>query len=246
MAAIGVLAAGIAHEVGNPIAAINALIGELRQTCVDVTDDSSNHNNVYKENVHKFDMLLEQTKRLETITREVSSFARPQSMERELLDLNGLIRSACKLMRYDKRWKGIVLELDLNINLPAIYGVPDQLTQVIMNLLVNASDALECTGDCTPTIKITTSINEDESNVLLILQDNGTGMNKETLQHALEAFYTTKVVGKGTGLGLSLCHSIINDHEGGQIYIESTADIGTVVRIFLPYRNEIRNQESAQ
>lgn len=239
MAAIGVLAAGIVHEVGNPIAAITALIEELKQTCIVCEDDSSN-----QKNIHKLDMLLEQTERLKTITREVSTFARPQSKERELLDLNGLIRSTCNLMRYDRRWKGIKLELDLDTNLPAIYGVPDQLTQVIMNLLVNASDTLEDMGDRTPTIKISTSIHEDERKIYMAVQDNGRGMDKETLQHAMEAFYTTKEVGKGTGLGLSLCHSIITEHGGGEIYLESTPDVGTIVRIFLPLLSEQRSQES--
>ena len=241
MAAIGVLAAGIAHEVGNPIAALTALIEELKHSCSGHSNDISNENNV-----RKLDMLLEQTERLKEITREVSTFARPQSKERELLDINGLIRSTCKLMRYDKRWKGIQLELDLDNNLPAIYGVPDQLTQVIMNLLVNASDTLEGLDDRIPTVKISTTLNKEENNISLVVQDNGSGMDKETLQHALEAFYTTKEVGKGTGLGLSLCHSIITEHEGGQIYIESTPDIGTAVRIFLPMVNKIQIQESMQ
>jgi two-component system NtrC family sensor kinase len=80
----------------------------------------------------------------------------------------------------------------------------------------------------------------------MAVQDNGRGMDKETLQHATEAFYTTKEVGKGTGLGLSLCHSIITEHGGGEIYLESTPDVGTVVRIFLPLLNEQVSKEHIQ
>lgn len=239
MAAIGVLAAGIAHEVGNPIAAISSLIGELKHVCL---NQSCTKND---DSVHKLDMLLEQAERLKTITREVSTFARPQLNERELLDLNGLIRSTCNLMRYDKRWKQINLEMELDANLPAIYGVPDQLTQVIMNLLVNASDTLEEANVHSPTINISTTLDEEEDSIYMVVEDNGCGMDDEIVQHALEAFYTTKEVGKGTGLGLSLCHSIITEH-GGQINLSSTPDVGTSVMIFLPLVNDENIQGTIQ
>ena len=232
MAAIGMLAAGIAHEVGNPIAAISALIEELKQTCSDDTRIFSS-----KENIRKLDMLFDQTERLKTITREVSAFARPQSNERELLDLNGLIRSACSLMRYDKRWKKIDLVLELDANLPAMYGVPDQLTQVIMNLLVNAADSLEHIDNRAPTISISTTMDQDEHSIYMTVQDNGCGMDIETLQHAKDVFFTTKKAGSGTGLGLSLCHSIITEHDG-RMYVVSTPDVGTSVRVFLPLVDE--------
>lgn len=179
-------------------------------------------------------MVLEQVNRLKKITREVSAFARPQHSTRELLDLNSLIRDTCSLMCYDRRWRGIDLQFDLDSNLPAVEGVPDQLMQVVMNLLVNAVDALEDVRGYTPEIRISTAIDTARNGVLLVVRDNGHGMDEETLQHAMEAFFTTKDVGKGTGLGLSLCHSIITAHEGGEIQIESAPGAGTAVRIFLP------------
>lgn len=240
MAAIGMLAAGIAHEVGNPIAAISALIEELKLVCSDKNNTATNG-----DNVHKLDMVLDQTERLKIITREISTFARPQLSERELLDLNGLIRSTCSLMRYDKRWKQITLELELDSNLPAIYGVPDQLTQVIMNLLVNASDALEAVDDRVPTINVLTTLDKDENSIYMVVQDNGHGMSVETLRHALDVFYTTKEAGKGTGLGLSICNSIITEHEG-QIYVVSTPGVGTAIRIFLPLCNDGNHEAHIQ
>lgn len=223
MVAIGVLAAGIAHEIGNPIAAITGLVEELQDGCIGHRCD---------EGCMK--MVLEQVNRLKKITREVSAFARPQHSTRELLDLNSLIRDTCSLMCYDRRWRGIDLQFDLDSNLPAVEGVPDQLMQVVMNLLVNAVDALEDVRGYTPEIRISTAIDTARNGVLLVVRDNGHGMDEETLQHAMEAFFTTKDVGKGTGLGLSLCHSIITAHEGGEIQIESAPGAGTAVRIFLP------------
>jgi len=227
MAAIGVLAAGIAHEIGNPIAAITGLVEELQEGCIG----------------HKCDegcmkMVLEQVSRLKKITREVSEFARPQHSTRELLDLNSLIQGVCNLMRYDRRWRGIDLQFDLDSNLPAVEGAPDQLMQVIMNLLVNAVDALEDVRGRTPEIRVSTSVDTARNGVLLVVRDNGHGMDEEAQRHAMEPFFTTKDVGRGTGLGLFLCHSIITAHEGGEIQIESAPGAGTAIKIFLPLGSE--------
>lgn len=230
MVAIGVLAAGITHEIGNPITAITGLVEELRDTCVSYQCD--------EECMERIGMVLEQANRLKKITREVSEFARPQHSTRELLDLNSLIQGTCSLMRYDRRWRGIDLQFDLDSNLPAVEGVPDQLMQVAMNLLVNAVDALEDVQGRTPEIRISTGVDTARNGVLLVIRDNGHGMDEETQRHALEAFFTTKDVGKGTGLGLSLCHSIITAHEGGEIQIESEPGVGTTIKIFLSLGSE--------
>jgi two-component system, NtrC family, sensor kinase len=113
--------------------------------------------------------------------------------------------------------------------LPAIYGVADQLTQVIMNLLINAADALSSRAEGTREIALRSELSGGQ--VCFTVTDNGGGMDQETLNRAFEAFYTTK--SKGTGLGLSLCYSIITGH-GGAIEIDSAPHQGTRVRIFLP------------
>jgi len=230
MAAIGTLAAGIAHEVGNPIAAISALVQESVQEkitgkCPYLDDDD----------LCKLEMVLGHAERLRTITQEISRFARPRLDERQLLDLNSLIRATCRLMRYDARWKNIEVQLDLDSNLPAINAVGDQLTQVIMNLLVNSADALEGLEERTRIITISTA--PTEQGIHLVVRDNGRGMQTDALSHAFEAFFTTKAPDKGTGLGLSLCDSIIRGH-GGQIEIESTPNVGTTVTVFLPLGSE--------
>ena len=221
MAAVGALAAGVAHEIGNPIAAMSGVLQEM------VDEQGSKQLNGAVSS--KLTVLQTQIQRLSAITREISGFAAPQPLERQLLDLNGLVRTTAGLMGYDKRMNWVNLRLNLNSQLPAIYGVADQLTQVIMNLLINAADALGSREE--GTLEITLRSELSGNNVCFTVADNGGGMDRETLNRAFEAFYTTK--SKGTGLGLSLCYSIITGH-GGTIEIDSSPNEGTQVRIFLP------------
>ena len=223
MAAIGQLAAGILHEVGNPIAAIAGAVSEVQQTYTDVAQDDSISKNI--------ELINEQILRLGKITREISDFSSPKPRERELLDLNELLRSTAGLLSYDRRFSSIGVRLQLDKNLPAIVGVADQLTQVFMNLLINAMDAcssLELEQEC---IVLKSDIDGDKVHVCV--QDYGPGMSSEVLGHVMELFYTTKPVGKGSGLGLSLCDIIVLEH-GGEMRIESEAGVGTQVHVILP------------
>jgi signal transduction histidine kinase len=221
MAAVGALAAGVAHEIGNPIAAMSGVLQEM------VDEQASGLRKA--ELSSKLTVLQTQIQRLSAITREISGFAAPQPAERQLLDLNGLVRTTAGLMGYDKRMNRVSLHLHLDSQLPAIYGIADQLTQVIMNLLINAADALSNITEGTREIILRSELSGN--NICFTVEDNGGGMDQETLDRAFEAFYTTK--SKGTGLGLSLCYSIITGH-GGTIEIDSALNKGTCVRIFLP------------
>lgn len=232
MAAIGALAAGVAHEIGNPIAAISGIAQDMKErreagiaTC--------------KEDYCKEcrpDLIQAQAERLSAITREIQEFASPQPAEPQLLDLNAQLRSTASLIRYDRRLRGVELRLDLDYNLPAIHGMPDQLTQVIMNLVINAMDALEPVTGRSPTVVVSTRV--EGGRVCMTVADNGTGMEMEVLERVFEAFFTTKPAGKGTGLGLSLCYSIMKNH-GGSIEIESSPGSGTEVKVYFPV-NEIQ------
>ena len=221
MAAIGTLAAGVAHEIGNPIAAISGIAQEMVERRNATSDEHCRS--------CRPDLIHVQTQRIAAITREISEFASRQTLEPQLLDLNGLLRSTSSLMRYDPRLRRVALKFDLDGQLPAIYGVADQLTQVIMNLLVNAMDALEGVVDRPPAITIATRA--QDAQVCLSIEDNGCGMDRKTLARVFEAFFTTKAVGHGTGLGLSLCYSIMQKN-GGSISIDSTRGAGTCARVF--------------
>lgn len=223
MAAIGTLAAGVAHEIGNPIAAISGIAQEMT--------DRRNSNDGQRCELCNPEMILVQTRRIAAITREISEFSSHQTAVPQLLDLNSLLLGTVSLMRYDKRLRRVTLTSDLDSQLPAIYGVSDQLTQVIMNLLVNAMDALEGIFDRRPIITIRTRLQGPL--VCMSIEDNGCGMDSTTQSRMFEAFFTTKAVGHGTGLGLSLCYSIMKKN-GGSISIDSTLGVGTCAQVFFP------------
>ena len=242
MAAIGQLAAGILHEVGNPIAAIAGAASELKgvTTCRNSPEGDCPFHDAIGRNV---DLIDAQTTRLGRITREIADFAAPRPRERELLDLNSLLQSTARLLTYDKRFREVDLRLELDANLPAIVGVADQLTQLFMNLLINAVDACTAIGEEKDCILLKSEQVGDR--VLVSVCDSGCGMSEETLMHALEPFYTTKPVGRGTGLGLSLCDSITLSH-GGALEIESEQGKGTCVRVFLPIEDDDRASEEGE
>lgn len=225
MAEIGMLASSILHEVNNPISAINGLIYEIKELTNNIDNDQKQH-------IHaNIDLILEKTEHLTEITYEISDFTSPHSGGRELVDLNSLVRSTCRLIQFDKRWVNINLVEKLDNQLPAIFAIKDQLTHLILNLLVNAADAVEQNENRQPTIAITTTKIGEQ--ILLSIIDNGCGIKRDTQQHVFEAFYTTKPPGKGTGLGLSLCNSIAETHNG-IIEIDSAVNKGTEMRIILP------------
>jgi len=168
---------------------------------------------------------------LVAIVRDVSEFSAAPSRERELLDLNQLIRTTYRLMRYDKRLLKVGCALELDNQLPPVEGNEEQLIQVIMSMLVNAADAVEGVTSRVPVITISTRAEADRLH--LAIRDNGCGMDEEAQRHVFDPFYSTKSVDRGTGLGLTLCQSIVTEH-GGTIEIESLPDMGTTVHIYLP------------
>lgn len=231
MAAIGTLAAGIAHEIGNPITAISGIAQEMCEARSDFRCMSTGFN-------CRPELILEQAERIAKITREVTEFSAPRSTQRQWLDLNELICSTVSLLRYDRRFSDFEVTLDLDGQLPAIMGVGDQLTQVLMNLIINAADAVGENKDRAPSI--TVSSQPDGENVILRVCDNGPGMDPLTRVRATEAFYTTKAPGKGTGLGLTVCAAIIAGH-GGSMTLASKQGEGATVTIKLPIQGNKDN-----
>ncbi len=226
MAAIGFLSAGLVHEIGNPVSAISGLLDGLCNPDNDGLGCSKLANSQLR-------LAQEQVERIIKITRDVSEFATPQTHESELQDLNNLIGRTSRLMRHDRRFTDVEVRLELDNQIPAIFGVSDHLVQVLMNLLVNAVDAVTERGISQGVILVRSGSEADSDRVWFEVCDNGCGMNPQVLEQANEAFFTTKSVGKGTGLGLSLCESLLVE-QGGTMTIESEVGVGTQVRVSLP------------
>lgn len=225
MAAVGSVAAAVAHEINNPIAAIAGIAQTMTHA------DSPRHAVDGGRIAASARLILEQTQRISGISRQVAELTRPRAPTPELLDLNELVRNTCKFIRYDKRLRGIEMPLELDPGLPAVRAVADHVTQVLMNLVINAADALEGVKDRPPAIRVGTRIDRDA--VLLSVADNGHGMDADTLARAFEESFSTKPSDKGRGLGLYLCRDLVGQG-GGSIVLASEPGKGTVATVRLP------------
>jgi two-component system, NtrC family, sensor kinase len=233
MAAVGSLASVVAHEINNPLSAIVGAAQSMSRL-------GDAHTTGNREYIQQAEVILTQAKRVMNITRQISEFSMPQSAEPELLDLNSLIRSTVKFISFDRRFSYIEMVLNLDPGLPAIYAVGDHITQAVMNLLINSADAAEGRVEPKPRITISTCI--QDNGVILKVTDNGTGMDKATLDRVFEEYFTTKPLGKGSGIGMSVSKSMI-ESGGGIINIDSELGIGTTVTILLPV-NQDRPKEA--
>ena len=237
MAAVGSLAAVVAHEINNPLAAIVGAAQAMSEIQVGQKNADSEGSN--KQYILQAEMILEQARRVMNISRQISEFSTPQSSEPELIDLNNLIRSTVRFISFDRRFGSIDMVLNLDPQLPAVRAVSDHLTQVIMNLLVNAADAAEGRLDPKPRIEVSTRL--DQGCAVITVADNGTGMKRDTLKRVFEEFFTTKPPGKGSGIGLAVSKSLI-ESDGGKISIESEPGVGTTVTLRFPVsEDEVHN-----
>lgn len=226
MAAVGSMAAAIGHEVSNPIAAIAG----VAQFLIDETRSDTHRTSRL---AHEFGIqILNQTERISLIMRQLANLTRPHSPDPELLDLNTLVKSTCSFIRYDKRFHDIAFDYELDHELPAATAVADHVTQVLMNLLINAADAMERVSE-NARIRVTTSTVGDQ--IKLTVADTGHGMTAEVRNRAFEESFTTKPAGRGGGIGLFLCKTLV-EQDGGRIELASIVNVGTTVSVFMPLR----------
>lgn len=217
LAVIGQLAAGVAHEIGNPLTSISSLVQLLqRKTNEDFTRE-------YLANIK------ENIDRISKIVRELVDFSRPPSHERMSIQINEILRTAIGIVKYDKRVKKVDFIPELDFNIPKVNIVPDQLLQVFVNILFNALDAMEGNG----TIRVKTKT--DGEFIFASFSDTGHGMDSSTIEKIFDPFFTTKAVGKGTGLGLSVSYGIVKKF-GGDIIIFSEPNKGSIFTVKLPVK----------
>jgi two-component system, NtrC family, sensor kinase len=216
LASIGRLAAGIAHEINNPLTGVLTFAHLLRQKTT--MDEQS------KEDI---DVIVRETTRVREIVQGLLNFARESPPQKQSLDINEVLSQTMTLVRSQKESHKITVEEKLASNLSYILGDKNQLQQVFLNLSLNACEAMEKGG----TLSITTSFRD--GNVIISFRDTGCGIKKEHLERIFDPFFTTKPVGKGTGLGLSVSYGIIEQH-GGSIEVESEEGKGSTFTITLP------------
>jgi signal transduction histidine kinase len=216
LVSLGQLAAGAAHEINNPLAAI---LGFSDLLADDLTIPEKARATASK--------IRDQARRTKTLVGNLLSFARQVPAERTLLDINTVVNNAVQLRALDLRSGTTRIELQLESVLPGVRGDGNQLMQVFFNIISNALEAMEAAKGGVLTIKTI----RDRANVVILFSDTGPGLKDP--QRVFDPFYTTKPVGKGTGLGLSICFGIVQEH-GGKILSYNRQEGGAVFRVELP------------
>jgi PAS domain S-box-containing protein len=221
MESIGTLAAGVAHEVGNPLASISALVQVVQRS----TDDQ-----FIKE---KLELVKSQVTRISKIIRDLVDFSRPSNYELQLTDINQNVSEAIEIIKVGTKAKNIYFKISLNDKVPLLPLVADQIQQVFVNILLNAVDAILELNPPNHDSIILAKTDVSEDNVIITFEDDGVGISEDNINKIFEPFYTTKKEGRGTGLGLWVSYGIIKSFQG-DIIVESTEGAGTMFKILLP------------
>lgn len=222
LSSLGMLAAGIAHELNNPMSYVTSNINALVE---DLPSLAASPGLVEEYRTDILPATLDGLRRINSIVADLRRFARgdPECMVE--YDLNAELQAAARIAHSRFAHEG-QLRLELGA-LPGMLGRPRQMTQVFVNLLVNAADAIKDQG------AVTVSTELVDGQVRVRISDTGTGMTEQTLKHLFQPFFTTKPPGEGMGLGLAVTHGIIQSH-GGSISVDSTPGVGTCFTLVLP------------
>ena len=224
LAAIGTLAAGVMHEINNPLATIAACAESLELAHEDAPPDIA----------EGLRLVQSEVLRCKGIVDSLLDFSRPKSADKTLLDVNAAIERTLFVLKHHTRFKKLQVKVDLDRSLGLVVRAnEEQLVQVFMALLLNAMDAMQERG----TVALRTKWGDDARSVVAEIVDQGEGIRRADLPKIFEPFFTTKAPGRGTGLGLSICYAIIAEH-GGRIEVDSAPGEGSVFRILFPRADE--------
>lgn len=223
LAAAGTFAAGVAHEVNNPLASISSLVQSLLPSETDAQRRTTLHT------------ILAQITRISGTLKDLVNFARPATGHQKLIDINQLVTDTLRVITYDKRFRGVAVEPVLCTELRAAFADENEIQQVLLNLLFNAADATQGEGGTIRVVTENKKGRQGPDNQLIVIRviDNGIGIPREHLERVFDPFFTTKPAGSGVGLGLSLCQRIILSNKG-TIRVDSELGKGTQVTILLP------------
>jgi len=216
LAAMGTLAAGVAHEVNNPLASISSLVQMLR---------SQNGSDASAKD--KLDLISTQIERITQVTRDLTDFARIRPAARTAVNINDVVDASLRLASFDSEFHKLNVELEKSDVMATLLADGDQLQQVVLNLLLNSRDAMPDGG----TLKISTY--QTAEHICIEVRDGGTGIDESARNQIFDPFFTTKPTGKGTGLGLAVCYGIVTAHDG-RIDVEQNTDGGSTFVVRLP------------
>ena len=220
LASIGQLAAGVAHELNNPMSGIMGFTQLLLEDKTLLPQQRKDLETIYT-----------QSQRCRTIIQNLLQFSRRQDPKKAEIDMGVVLQAAVDLVKYDFPSSGVAIITRIPEGLPHVLGDPQQLQQVFLNLMVNARQAM----DGRPQSQVSVEASAEAGQVAIRVMDNGPGIPKEIIGKIFDPFFTTKPVGQGTGLGLSICHGIIQQHQG-TIDVESEVDAGTTFIVRLPVK----------
>lgn len=208
LATVGRLAAGVAHEIGNPVAAILGYLDLLRHAPTASATE-------YVERIDR------EAKRVDRIVRDLLDFARPQPLLTGPVSLQQVVESAVRLVQPQPRWRSMKVVVEMGSSLPAVHAQEHYAVQVVLNLLINAADACDGKGE----VHIRTRV--EGPRIVLEISDNGPGITTKDAAHIFDPFFTTKSPGEGAGLGLSISHSIMESF-GGSIRAAAAQPHGAI------------------
>ena len=239
LASVGLLAAGIAHEINNPLTGILTFTHLLRNKMPAGTQDAED-----------LDLVIRETRRCGDIIKRLLDFAREKAPEKKFCDLNKVIEETARLLERTASFHDIELKMELARDLPAVWLDQSQIKQVIMNMLVNAQQAIAEKGRITVGTRRCPeprSFEPGEKPVEMVevqVTDTGCGIPQKNMARIFDPFFTSKEVGKGTGLGLAVSHGIVMAH-GGAIHVQSEEGAGTIFHVFLPVDGHLEKSEPA-
>jgi two-component system sensor histidine kinase HydH len=216
LASVGRLAAGVAHEIRNPLSSIKGLATYFKERYQDKLDDQQIAN-----------IMIQEVDRLNRVVGQLLDFARPIKISKKPFSMQALIEDSLKLVERQASEKNIKIETRFPAQMGPVSVDPDRLNQVLLNLYLNAIDSMDAGGRLA--ISITNSL--PTHNTEIKIMDDGTGINQEDLAHIFDPYFTTKAT--GTGLGLAIVHNIVDAH-GGKVTVESHPGRGTTFKISLP------------
>ncbi|HIC85834.1 MAG TPA: PAS domain S-box protein [Desulfobacterales bacterium] len=222
LAAIGRLAAGVAHEIRNPLSSIKGFATYFREKCHHIPEGRSTA-----------EVMIQEVERLNRVIGQLLDFARPDTVLKRPVDIQKLLQDSIRMVQQDAEKKGVTIELDsshLEVSLD-----PDRVKQALLNLYLNALDAMDSGG----TMRVESSYDEKKEALLITVSDTGQGIKEQDLPHVFDPYFTTK--SSGTGLGLSIVLKIVEAHKG-KLNIESNYGKGTTVSLVFPIKEDTQKE----